>query len=138
MSGNVIHLPRPPSQRPGLDGLGFYVRAGRNDHNTLLELLATGEEGIFGLVIDAQNAARHRELITEARRHNLDVIFDPKTLQMGFPGAVTDGLSALPWGLPRHHNVTDFDGNAGQHAQRRSWKLQPTTDAHSFSARRIF
>ena len=67
MSGNVIHLPRPPSQRPGLDGLGFYVRAGRNDHNTLLELLATGEEGIFGLVIDAQNAARHRELITLER-----------------------------------------------------------------------
>jgi hypothetical protein len=114
MSGNVIHLPRPPSQRPGLDGLGFYVRAGRNDHNTLLELFATGEEGIFGLVIDAQNVARHRELITEARRHNLDVIFDPKTLQMGFPGAVTDGLAALPWGLPRHHNVTDFDGAAGQ------------------------
>jgi hypothetical protein len=46
MSGNVIHLPRPRSQRPNPEGLGFYVRAGRNDHVTLLELLATGEEGI--------------------------------------------------------------------------------------------
>jgi hypothetical protein len=114
MSGNVIHLPRPRSQRPGPEGLGFYVRAGRNDHVTLLELLATGEEGIFGLVIDAQHVERHRDLITEARRHNLDVILDPKTLQMGFPGAMTDGLSALPWALDRHHNVTDFDGSAGQ------------------------
>jgi hypothetical protein len=70
MSGNVIHLPRPRAQRPGPEGLGFYVRAGRNDHVALLDLLATGEEGIFGLVIDAQHADRHRELITEARRRD--------------------------------------------------------------------
>lgn len=57
---------------------------------------------------------RHRELITEARRRDLDVILDPKVLQMGFPGALTEGLAALPWGLARHHNVTDFDGDAGQ------------------------
>ncbi len=115
MSGNVIHLPRPRAQRPGPEGLGFYVRAGRNDHVALLDLLATGEEGVFGLVIDAQHVDRHRELITEARRRDLDMIFDSKVLQMGFPGALTDGLSALPWGLNRHHNVTDFDGSAGQH-----------------------
>ncbi len=111
---NVITLPRPPPQRPAPEGLGFYVRAGRNDHVALLDLLATGEEGIFGLVIDAQHVDRHRELITEARRRDLDVILDPKVLQMGFPGALTEGLSVLPWGLNRHHNVTDFDGSAGQ------------------------
>ncbi len=115
MLGNVIHLPRSRAQRPGPEGLGFYVRPGRNDHVSLLDLLATGEEGVFGLVIDAQHVDRHRELITEARRRGLDMIFDSKVLQMGFPGALTDGLSALPWGLNRHHNVTDFDGTAGQH-----------------------
>jgi hypothetical protein len=114
MSGNVIHLPRPRSQRPTPEGLGFYVRAGRNDHVSLLGLLATGEEGIFGLVIEAQHVDRHRELITEARARDLDVILDTKVLQMGFPGALTEGLAALPWGLERHHNVTDFDGRAGQ------------------------
>ena len=114
MSGNVIHLPRPRAQRLGPEGLGFYVRAGRNDHVALLDLLATGEEGVFGLVVDAQHAGRHRELITEARRRDLDVVFDPKVLQMGFSGALTKGLSALPWGLNRHHNVMDFDGSAGQ------------------------
>src|SRR5215471_5517786 len=114
MSGNVIHLPRPRAQRPAPEGLGFYVRAGRNDHVALLDLLATGAEGIFGLVIEAQHVDRHRELMTEARRRDLDVILDPKVLQMGFPGALTEGLAALPWGLERHHNVTDFDGSAGQ------------------------
>lgn len=108
---NVIHLPRPP--RPAASGLGFYVRAGRNDHNVLMHLLATGEEGIFGLVIDAHNAGRHKELIAEARRRDLDVVLDSKVLQMGFPGALTSQLSALPWGLDRHHNVADFDGGAG-------------------------
>lgn len=114
MPDNVIHLPRPRLQRPSPAGLGFYVRVGRNDHVALLDLLATGEEGIFGLVIEAQHLGRHRELITEARRRDLDVILDPKILQLGFPGALTEGLSALPWGLGRHHNVTDFDGSAGQ------------------------
>jgi hypothetical protein len=64
-------------------------------------LLATGEEGVFGFVIDAHNVGRHRELITEARRRDLDVILDSKILQMGFPGAVTERLSALPWGLEK-------------------------------------
>ena len=103
MSAKVIRLPRPLAQRPAPEGLGFYVRVGRNDHVALLNLLATGgEEGIFGLVIDAQHVERHRELITEARRRDLDVILDPKVLQMGFPGALTGGLVGLPWGLKRH------------------------------------
>jgi hypothetical protein len=114
MSGNVIRLPRPSVQRPNLEGLGFYVRVGRNDHVALLDLLATGEEGIFGFVIDAQNVSRHKELVTEARRRDLDVTFDPKIQQMGFPGGLTEGLAALPWGLERHHNVTDFDGSEGR------------------------
>ena len=130
MSGNVIHLPRPRSQRPAPDGLGFYVRASRNDHVALLDLLATGEEGIFGLVIEAQHVDRHRELITEARRRDLDVILDSKVLQMGFPGALTEGLAALPWGLERHHNVTDFDGSAGQ---RRAAQIVETAANKGFT-----
>ncbi len=33
---------------------------------------------------------------------------------MGFPGAHSEGLAALPWGLERHHNITDFDSNEGR------------------------
>ena len=111
---NVIRLPRPSPQRPSSEGLGFYVRVGRNDHVELLQLLATGEQDIFGFVIEAHNVERHQDLIIEARRHSIDVILDPKIQQMGFPGAHTVSLASLPWGLERHHNVTDFDGAEGR------------------------
>ncbi len=64
---NVIHLPRPSPHRPSPEGLGFFVRVGRNDHVELLHLIRTGEDGIFGFVIDAHNVERHKDLITEAR-----------------------------------------------------------------------
>jgi hypothetical protein len=130
MSLNVIHLPRPRPQRPSPERLGFFVRVGRSDHVELLHLIATGERGMFGFVIDAHNIERHRELITEARRHNFDVILDPKTQQMGFPGAHTEGLAALPWGLERHHNITDFDGVEGQ---RRAAQIVDVAASNGFT-----
>jgi hypothetical protein len=114
MPSNVTRLLRPRPQRPSPEGLGFFVRGGRNAHTELLHLVATGERGFFGFVIDAHNAERHREPIAEARRNDLDVILDPKTQQMGFPGAHTQRLAALPWGLKRHPNITDFDGDEGR------------------------
>ena len=78
MSNNVVRLPRPRSLRATPDPLGFFVRVGRNDHLELLDLLATGERGFFGFVIDAHNVDRHRDLMTEARRLGLDLILDPK------------------------------------------------------------
>lgn len=108
---NVIPL---SPRRPTSPGLGLYVRAAHNDHLVLQNLLSTGEEGLFGFVIDAHYVGRHKELIIEARQRGLDVILDPKTLQMGFHGAITDAMSALPWGVTRPHNVADFDGNAGR------------------------
>lgn len=130
MPSNVIHLPRPRPQRPTPKALGFFVRVGRNDHVEMLHLIGAGERGIFGFIIDAQNVERHRELITEARRLEFDVILDPKTQQMGFPGGHTEGLAALPWGLERHHNVADFDGSAGQ---RRAAQIVEAAVANHFT-----
>lgn len=112
MSSNVVHLLRPRA-RPSSEALGFYVRVGRNDHIEMMHLIATGERGIFGFVIDARYVDRHRELITEARGHDFDVILDPKIQPMGSPDGNTESLAALAWGLERHHNVTDFDGAEG-------------------------
>jgi hypothetical protein len=113
VASNVVHLPRSRRSRPTPQNLAFFVRVGRNDHKELLDLIATGENGIFGFVIDAQNVDRHRELITEARNRNYDLILDPKTQPMGFVGGHTDTLAVLPWAMGRHHNVVDFDGAAG-------------------------
>ena len=92
----------------------MYVRVGRNDHNEILDLLATGERGIFGFVIEAQYVERHHELITEVRNRGFDLILDPKTQPMGLPGGHTELLAGLPWGLERHHNLSDFEGPQGR------------------------
>jgi hypothetical protein len=130
MSSNVIHLPRPVSRRPSVESLGFFVRVGRNDHVEMLHLVASGERGMFGFVIEAHNIERHRELISEARRHDFDVILDPKTQQMGFVGGHSESLAALPWGLERHHNVADFEGGE---ERRRAAQIIEVAGANGFT-----
>lgn len=115
MTHNVIQLPRPRQMRTGQEPLAFYVRVGRNDHKEALELITAGERGIFGFVIEAQYIDRHKELITEARKRDFDVILDPKTQQMSLPGSYNDALIGLPWGKSQqHHTIGDFDGQSGQ------------------------
>jgi hypothetical protein len=88
---------------------------GRNDHKEMIDLLADGERGISGFVIDASNAARrHRELSTEARRRGLQVVLDPKTQPMATLGGHTRTLAGIPWGFETHHQHEDFDGEDGR------------------------
>ena len=114
ISDNVIHLPRSREARPTEARLGMYLRVGRNQHKDLLETLGRGERNFHGLVIDAHNADRHSELITQALQYGLDVALDPRTLAMAFPGGHNTGMASLPWGLDRPHNITDFEGNLGR------------------------
>ncbi len=115
MSAELIVLPRPRSARPIQDPLALFVRVGRNDHREMLELIATGDRGLFGFVIEAQHVGRHSELITEARARNFDLILDPKTQPLGLPGGHTPSLGGFPWGLKnRHHNLSDFANAAGR------------------------
>ena len=130
MPSNVIPLPRPPSQRPQSDGLGFYVHVGHNDHIELLHLIGTGEKGIFGFVIDARHIKRHQDLMTEARRREFDLILDPRIQQMGFPHAHNAALAALPWGLERHHSIADFEGGEGR---RRAEQIVEAAVASGFT-----
>src|SRR5277367_2587497 len=65
---NVIELPRPRELRAREASLALAIRVGRNDHKEILELIAAGERGIFGFVIEAPNVDRHKELITEVRK----------------------------------------------------------------------
>ena len=110
---NVIHLPRPEGLRDALAELGLYIRIGRNDHLTMLDLLAEGESRIFGVVIEAQFSHRHRELRAEALKRGFDVILDPKTHPLAMAGGHTHSLSALPWAVDRPHKLQDFEGSDG-------------------------
>ncbi len=120
MATNVIHLPRPRSSRTGTEPLGLFIRVGRNDHNEILELISSGERGLFGFVIDARYVDRHKDLITEARKREFDLILDPKTQQMGLPGSYNDSLMGLPWGeTQQHHVISDFDDQLGRNRAER-------------------
>jgi len=104
MADNVTYLPRPRAARPAPQSLGLYIRAGRNDHKALLNLLSAGNLGCFGVVIDAVQIAEHR----------LDAILDPKTQPSATIGGYTEALGELPWGLDRPHRAGDFAGRAGR------------------------
>lgn len=115
MTANVIRLPVGARQAPHEpDPLGFFVRVGRSDHREILDLIASGERSICGLVVNAQNICLHRELIAEAGDRGFHVILDPQTQQMALPGSHTEQLAALPWGLRDCHQPSDFDGAAGR------------------------
>ncbi|CAN5375945.1 hypothetical protein BH10PSE11_BH10PSE11_21350 [soil metagenome] len=100
---DVVHLPRPSQARSPIKPLAFFIRVGRNDHREMLDLLAGGEQGVFGFVIDAQNVDRHRELMVEAKKRGFDLILDPKTQQSALPGSHTEKLASLPCGCRDTH-----------------------------------
>jgi hypothetical protein len=113
MADNVTHLPRPRLLRPAPEPLGLYVRAGRNDHRALLNLLSAGDLRCFGVVIEAVHVARHRELREQSIEHRLDAVLDPQTQAAATIGGYTEALGEVPWGLNRPHRVSDFVGRAG-------------------------
>lgn len=114
MADNVTHLPRPRIVRPAPEPLGLYVRAGRNDHKALLNLLSAGDLRCFGVVIDAVHLDRHEELRKQVVDHRMDAILDPQTQAAATIGGYTEAVGQLPWGLDRPHRVSDFIGRAGR------------------------
>ena len=94
--------------------MGFFIHVGHNDHRALLNLLASGERGMFGFVVSAVHADRHAELIADARDRGLDVILNPKTQEMAMPGAFADSFDGVPWGGSELHRLSAFQGAEGR------------------------
>lgn len=114
MNKKVTHL-QPRAVRSAPEPLGLYIRAGRNDHLVLLNLIATGRTACCGVVFDAAQEDRHKELKEQVLAHRLDAILDTKAMQMAFPGGHTKALGQLPWGeADRVHMPSDFQGFAGR------------------------
>ncbi len=111
---NVIQLPPPRALRPSPARLGYYLRVGYNNHTEIAQLLAEGERAHMGLVIEAPNRDRHRELITDALRFGLDVVLDPKSHAAAFQGGYTESIGRLPWGLGRQATIADYLGSEGE------------------------
>ena len=105
MSGRLIAF-RPVRSAP--QPLGLYFRVGRNDQRDLLNLIAAGDAGCFGLVLDPTLVASQKELRDRALARRLDVILDPRTQAAATIGGFTNSLGRLPWGLGRIHEARDF------------------------------
>ncbi len=114
MRSNVTHL-QPRAVRPAPEPLALYLRAGRNDHLALMNLIATGDTGCFGVVFDAAQEDRHKELKEQVLANRLDTILDTKAMQLALPGGYTKTLAKLPWAdKERMHLPGDFHGMAGR------------------------
>jgi hypothetical protein len=128
---NVVQLPRPHRLRPSPARLGYYLRVGRNDHTTVAHLLAEGEQAYLGLVIEAQHATRHRDLIATATARGFDVVLDPKSQPAAFVGGFSPSLGDLPWGLGRQATLADYSGD---HGIRRADEIATFVHDHGLSA----
>lgn len=114
MRSNVTHL-QPRAVRPAPEPLALYLRAGRNDHVVLMNLIAAGDTGCFGVVFDAAQEDRHKELKEQVLSNRLDAILDTKAMQLALPGGYTKTLAKLPWAdKERMHLPADFQGEAGR------------------------
>lgn len=112
MPSNVTHL-QARAVRSAAEPLGLYLRAGCNDHLELMNLLASGDTGCFGVVFDATLEKRHKELKEQVLAHRLDAILDTKTARLASPGGYTPAVARLPWANPdRMHRQADFQGLA--------------------------
>lgn len=114
MRSNVTHM-QPRAVRPAPEPLALYLRASRNDHRALMNLLAAGDTSCFGVVFDAAQEDRHKELKEQVLAARLDAILDTKAMQLALPGGYTKALAKLPWAdKDRMHLPGDFLGMAGR------------------------
>lgn len=102
---------KPRTLRPVPEPLGSYVRPSGRDHKVMLDMLVAGRPVGTGIVADPVLETRQRELRSEARRQGLEVIMDPRTLELSTVGGwERSGVSDLPWAGSSIHKSTDFEG----------------------------
>lgn len=114
---NVMSFPVPRTIRQAPAPLGLYLRAGRNDHRVLRDLIAAGDASCSGLVIDPTLLGRHAELRSLATQYRLDLVLDPLTQAAATPGGFKQAVGSLPWSVAdRPHTASDFKGADGRRA----------------------
>lgn len=104
----------PRAVRPVPDPLGFYIRPEYRDQKVLLDFFASNGTLFSGVIFNPVHLHRQRELLEQVLDRKIDAILDPKTQEMATPGAYTEKLGELPWGLQRQYNHDDFKGLVGK------------------------
>jgi hypothetical protein len=105
----------PRLLRPVGAPLGVYLRPGRNDHTTLLNLAGEGVETFAGIVFDPCQESRQSELKTEALEAGLEAVLDSRALELGTEvGFGRSGMSKLPWAAASHDEPETLKENADE------------------------
>jgi len=101
----VVPLAQPPR-------LALYLRPGRSGSGRLQELIAQNRNPCDGVVIDSALWSRQAELASVARDSGLEVVLDPRSLELSSAeGHERAGVRSLPWYTREVHtpaSLADF------------------------------
>ncbi len=99
---------------PAKPRLGLYLRPGWNDHTVFLRLLAE-DRAVSGLVLDARQLDRHRQLRENLVGNGVHAVLDTDFMQMSTPGgSVLAGLDNLKWRRYSDATPAQLRGQAGR------------------------
>jgi hypothetical protein len=100
--------------QPTKPRLGLYLRPGRNDHTVFTALLAEGR-AVSGLVLDARNLERHRQLRENLIGNGVHAVLDTDFMEMSTTGGtVLAGLDTFPWRRFAQATASQLRGQAGR------------------------
>lgn len=100
--------------RPVPDPLGSYFRPGRRDGKFMLQMMVEGKFKGSGLVVDPCLRARQSDLVQEGLRQKIEVVLDPRSVELSTPGGFSrSGVSDLAWASRDLHRPSDWTGAAG-------------------------
>lgn len=104
---------KPRLLRPVPGWLGLYIRPGMNDHQVISGLFSEEWSLVTGVVFDPCLDIRHQELREEVARMHIDVVLDPRTMELATIGGYNPKLAKLPWAGSKPHSIEDLRGNSG-------------------------
>lgn len=101
---------KPRLLRPVSDPFGNYLRVGRNDHTTMLAVIAEGKDSMVGgLVFNPVFDERHAGLFDAASQAGIETVLDPKSFELSTDDdAARASSAALPWAGDAPHRSQDF------------------------------
>lgn len=93
--------------------LGMYFRIGAQDRQVLLELVAERRMHCNGVVIDPRWDETQAELMHGVNRAGLEVVLDPRVMEIDSVGGNSRSLSRLPWAATAPRSPQDLLGGGG-------------------------
>lgn len=106
---NVRHLRRVP---PPLAG---YIRVGHRDAALVTKLLEQGLPVGAGVIVDPAARSRTADLRNAAAEHGIEVVFDPKSVELAtIGGMASPSTASLPWAHESPHTPSSLARSNGQ------------------------